>query len=83
MVYRNYLKQYCELLESHISNIKNIQKNDYDISHSFVILQNRAAIALEISNLLWDFFVPHNIPQNKEEQIQLVLIFVYRDSYAG
>jgi len=78
VVYRDYLKQYCELLESHIPNIRNIQK-DYDISQSFVILQNRACITLEISNLFLKHFVPANIPIEPDIQIQRRLIYTFRD----
>ncbi len=79
MVYRDYLKSYCELLESHILNIKNIQK-DYDISHSFEILQNRACVTLEVSELFLTRFVPPDSTKKPDIQIQQRLKYIFKDT---
>jgi len=61
-----------------MTKIKEMHGND-DIVQSFVIIQNRAAIALEVSNLLLNHFVPVSMPTSPEMQIQRRLAYIFRD----
>ena len=55
-MYRRSLKAYCDTIDQHIAQIRSIQKTHH-VDHSFVILQNRACVVLEICESYDNTFV--------------------------